>query len=298
MPLRSAPVWALLGPTSPRPESWGVRTDVTNLATAGVAKLYLYGEIGYWGVEASDVIDALSNLTGPVEVHINSMGGSVFEGLAIYQALVEYPHAVNVVIDGLAASAASFIAMAGNMIEIGPAAHMMIHNASAYCMGDADDHEATALMLRNCTAAIAGLYAKRTGGDVQDFIAAMSAETWYVGQEAVDAGLADKVRGEEDEEIELPAPAGNTHVETVVNLDKLPDPPVMRRDDGPDSQQEEDQRERPIETDGNTPKNSSPGEDEVNDLWEQLDPGGRMLAWFENDQPAGLFDHLAKGAAQ
>lgn len=221
MPLKAAPVWALRGPEKPRPESWGVRVDVTNLSTAGLTKMYIYGEIGYWGVEALDVIEALRDISGPVEVHINSMGGSVWEGLAIYQALREHPHNVSVVIDGLAASAASFIAMAGTTIEIGAAAHMMIHNAASYCSGDADAFEAQATMLRNCTQAIAGLYAKRTGGDVEDFVAAMAAETWYIGQQAVDIGLADSVRGEDTEEPEFPA---NATTMPVFNLTKLADP--------------------------------------------------------------------------
>ncbi len=312
MPLKAAPVWALLGPGKEHPESWGVRVE--NLATAGLTKMYIYGEIGYWGVESMDVIEALREISGPVEVHINSMGGSVWEGLAIYQALCEHPHDVTVVIDGLAASAASFIAMAGRTIEIGPAAHMMIHNAAAFCYGDADVFEAQATMLRNCTNAIATLYAKRSGGNVDDFIAAMAAETWYIGQEAVNAGLADAVRGEETDAPDLPENARRT---PVFNLAKLPDPPAMRGNggDGPDSREEEQRRERPIETDGNTPtklavsagpplpqgtlakamgicetptvqqppKNSSPGEGGL---------FGHLVA------TRGLFDHLTEGAAQ
>lgn len=302
MPLKAAPVWALLGPGKERPESWGVRTDVSNLATSGVTKMYIYGEIGYWGVSASDVVEALQSISGPVEVHINSMGGSVFEGLAIYQALVEHSAGVDVVIDGLAASAASFIAMAGRTIEIGTAAHVMIHNASSGCYGDAAAMEAQAAMLRNCSTAIAGLYARRSGKPTDFFTEAMDAETWYIGQEAIDAGLADKVRGEEDDEPEFPENAAN-HVEPIIDLAKLPDPPVAH---SPDEVRGEPERERPVETDGNSPKNSSPDEDEAGDdidLWEHLEARmSEALPWFEDEpfnvQPAGLFDHLTKGAAQ
>lgn len=301
MPLKRHPVWALQGPakTSVRPESWGVRVDVNNLATSGVTKMYVYGEIGYWGVEAVDVIEALRDISGPVEVHINSMGGSVFEGLAIYQAFVEHSAPVHMVIDGLAASAASFIAMAGDTIEIGQAAHMMIHNASAVCIGTAEDMEASAIMLRQCSAAIAGLYAKRSGKPLDSFTAAMDAETWYVGQEAVDAGLADKIRGDEDEAPELPEQAAARARQTI-NLAQLPDPPVMH---SPDKIEDEPQRERPIETDGNgpIPQNSSPGEDEPQDMWGWLldkaieKAGGTesLLDWSLDDvQSAGLFEHL------
>lgn len=318
MPLKAAPVWALLGPQAARPESWGVRVDASNLATTGVTKLYIYGEIGYWGVEASDVVEALASVSGPVEVHINSMGGSVFEGLAIYQALVEHAGGVDVVIDGLAASAASFIAMAGRTIEIGAAAHVMIHNASSGCYGTAQDMEATAVMLRNCSTAIAGLYAKRSGKPTDFFTEAMDAETWYIGQEAVDAGLADKVRGDEDEDDEtMPMPHENARREPVIDLARIPDPPVAH---SPDKIEDEEQRERPVETDGNAPngcgepdcdtepEDSSPSEEDgtPSNIWGHLfdvaieNAGGMpaVLAWFEDSDDAELFDHLTEGAAQ
>lgn len=305
MPLRNAPVWALLGPGKPRPDNWGVRVD--NLATAGVTKLYIYGEIGYWGVEANDVVEALAGISGPVEVHINSMGGSVFEGLAIYQALVEHSAGVDVVIDGLAASAASFIAMAGRTIEIGAAAHMMIHNASSGCYGTAKDMEATAAMLRNCSAAIAGLYAKRSGKPMDSFVEAMDAETWYIGAEAVTAGLADKVRGDDEEEPEFPEDVARD--ELKINLAALPDPPTMRKNDGPDSTEAEAERERPVETDGSTPKgdaepleteDSSPSEEgEQPGIWDHFtEPGLFDHLPLADVVTAGPFDHLMEGAAQ
>lgn len=310
MPLKAAPVWALLGPEKPKPESWGVRVDVANLSTAGLTKMYIYGEIGYWGVEALDVIEALRDISGPVEVHINSMGGSVWEGLAIYQALREHPHNVSVVIDGLAASAASFIAMAGTTIEIGAAAHMMIHNASAYGSGDADAFEAQAKMLRNCTEAIAGLYAKRTGGDVADFIAAMAAETWYIGQQAVDIGLADSVRGEDVEEPEFP---NNVTQAPVFNLAKLADPAKVVAAEKP-----ADTRPKLVVamsqlgvgqtvTDALKPREVvTVGEVDgwaVKDFAPQNSPsdGGtfKLFNWLDEPQETpGLFDHLTKGAAQ
>lgn len=299
MPLKSAPVWALLGPGQAEyPADWGVRCEASNLGGTEPAQLYLYGEIGPWGVRAVDVRRALSELTGPVEVHLNSMGGSVFEGLAIYQTLREYAHNVTVVVDGLAASAASFIMMAGNTIEVGLAAHVMIHEASALCMGTAADMTATAVMLTKCTASIASLYAKRSGVPAEDWLTAMAAETWYVGQEAIDAGLADAIRGEDALDPEIPE--NTASAEPVFNLATLLDPPVMRAGDGPDSDKAEEERERPVETDGNTPKNSSPSEvdpgDEI-DIWEQLED--HALAWVTNDAPnSGLFDHLMEGAAQ
>lgn len=291
MPLKAAPVWALQGPEKPRPESWGVRVE--NLSTAGLTKMYIYGEIGYWGVEALDVIEALRDISGPVEVHINSMGGSVWEGLAIYQALREHPHDISVVIDGLAASAASFIAMAGNTIEIGAAAHMMIHNASAYCGGDADAMEATATMLRNCTQAIAGLYAKRTGGAVEDFIAAMAAETWYIGQQAVDIGLADSVRGEDTDEPEFPENLGTI---SVFNLAKLADPPKMAARAEPEKPA--DTRPKLVVAMDTLGVRVNIGERGPEPIAPQdSSPSEELFGWLD-DSESGLFDHLTEGAAQ
>lgn len=304
MPLKRTPVWALLGPGRDEyPADWGVRCEASNLGASEPARLYIYGEIGPWGVRAKDVLQVLSELTGPVEVHINSMGGSVFEGLAIYQALREYAHNVTVVVDGLAASAASFIMLAGNTIEVGLAAHVMIHEASAVCMGTAAEMRATAEMLTKCTKSIASLYAKRSGTPADEWLTAMAAETWYVGQEAIDAGLADAIRGDDATEPDFENAA--TMNESIVNLATLADPPVMRNADGPDSTDGEEQRERPVETDGNTPtgeaptENSSPGEDGERELFEHLENAEPRLplGWLNDVQPKGLFEHLAKGAA-
>lgn len=308
MSLKRTPVWALMGPGQDSyPDDWGVRCDPSNLGSSGVATMYLYGEIGPWGVRAKDVLQVLGELTGPVEVHVNSMGGSVFEGLAIYQAFREYPHNVTMVVDGLAASAASFILMAGNTIEVGLAAHVMIHEASALCMGTAADMRGTAEMLTKCTASIASLYAKRSGVEASNWLAAMADETWYVGQEAIDAGLADAIRGDDATEPDfgnaatLTATGVNAALSTM--LSALADPPVMRKNDGPDSIDGEDERERPVETDGNTPKNSSPGEDADEPLnWDALittvHENAALFSWLNGVQSLGLFDHLTEGAAQ
>lgn len=299
MPLKTAPVWALLGPKAKRPENWGVRVDVANLATTGVTKMYIYGEIGYWGVEASDVVEALGAISGPVEVHINSMGGSVFEGLAIYQALIEHSAGVDVVIDGLAASAASFIAMAGRTIEIGAAAHMMIHNASSGCYGTASDMEATAAMLRNCSAAIAGLYAKRSGKPLDGFTAAMDAETWYIGAEAVAAGLADSVRGDDGEEDEPEFPEDVARNETLtIDLAKLGDPPVVKaRPTAVVGEQDADGTEGGETGMAGDPtdEDSSPSEEgDEPGIWDHLTTKG--LFDHVEVAPAGLFDHIMEGA--
>lgn len=165
-----------------------------NLGQPGVACIYIYDEIGYWGVTASDFVMALQAVNATqLEVHLNSPGGDVYDGIAIYQALVSHPANVIMYVDSLAASAASFIAMAGDEIEISPFGTMMIHDAHGLCIGNAADMAAFAENLDAASQNIANVYAARTGGDAADWRTAMQAETWYYGQDAVDAGLADRV---------------------------------------------------------------------------------------------------------
>jgi len=147
-------------------------------------------------VSAADVIQAvLSFGENDVVVHINSPGGSVTEGLAIYNTFKNHPTNIQMRIEGVAASAASFIAMAGNSILIEPNAMVMIHDAWDLTIGNQDDHIAAADLLGKASNNLANIYAKKTGVSPDDMRTAMKAETWYIGQEAVDAGLADKVGG-------------------------------------------------------------------------------------------------------
>lgn len=163
----------------------------------GTADLLIYDAIDDWfGIAAQDVVRDLIALDAEtLNVRINSPGGSVFDGIAIMNALKSHPATVNVVVEGLAASIASVIAMAGDTITMAPGSQMMIHDAMGICVGQADDMTTMAALLGKQCANIANLYAARAGGDVADWRAAMAAETWYSDQEAVDAGLADKVAG-------------------------------------------------------------------------------------------------------
>jgi ATP-dependent protease ClpP protease subunit len=131
-----------------------------------------------------------------INLFINSPGGFVADGTAIYNALKQHPATVNVRVMGLAASIASVIAQAGDTIEMSPGSLMMIHEASAITLGTASDHRKSAEVLDTMTAAIAGIYAGRSGKDASHWRALMSAETWFSDQEAVVAGLADSVVGQ------------------------------------------------------------------------------------------------------
>jgi ATP-dependent protease ClpP protease subunit len=166
------------------------------------ADVYIYDEIGFWGTRASDFADELAEVTASViNLHINSPGGSVFDGLAIYNALKDHTAEVRVTVDALAASAASFIAQSGDNIRMGRQAMMMIHDASGFTVGNAKDHREMANLLDKLSDAIAEIYADRTGFPTAHWRNAMLVETWYSAQEAVDAMLADETtKGSKDED--------------------------------------------------------------------------------------------------
>ncbi len=165
---------------------------ITNLVDS--TDIMIYDEIGTWGTSAGSFVNALRQVTTPtIELHINSPGGEVFDGVAIYTALRNHPATVNVTVDGIAASAASFIAQAGDNIAMEKPAKMMIHDAGALVVGNAADMREVADLLDELSDTIAGIYADRAGGTVETWRAAMGKETWYSADQAVAAGLADRV---------------------------------------------------------------------------------------------------------
>jgi ATP-dependent protease ClpP protease subunit len=166
-----------------------------SIANAGnAADLWIYDEIGGWGITAADFVAQLNELNvSDITLHLNSPGGSVFDGIAITNALRDHPAQVTVKVDAIAASIASVIAQAGNVIIMGRNSTMMIHNASGLVMGEAADMRKMADMLDATTQNIASVYADRAGGSLESWLEMMAAETWYSAQEAVDAGLADEV---------------------------------------------------------------------------------------------------------
>lgn len=168
--------------------------EIRNAASGDEAELLVYDEIdSWWGVSAGDVISELAQVTAPnLRVRVNSPGGSVFEGLAIANALRAHPANVIVQVDGLAASIASVIAMAGDRLVMMPNSMLMIHEASGICFGDATDMQQMADVLSKISDNIAGAYAAKAGGTPEDWRATMRAETWYLPADAVAAGLADE----------------------------------------------------------------------------------------------------------
>lgn len=150
----------------------------------------------YWGegVTAKRIAGALRAMNGAdVTVNINSPGGDMFEGLAIYNLLREYEGSVTVKVLGIAASAASIIAMAGDDIQIGRGAFLMIHNCWVYAMGNRHDFAELAQSLEPFDTAMADIYAARSGLDIAAVQKLMDAESYIGGSDAVAKGLADSL---------------------------------------------------------------------------------------------------------
>ncbi|WP_439137563.1 head maturation protease, ClpP-related [Roseicyclus sp.] len=144
------------------------------------------------GTAPEDIIDALERMSGPVQLRINSPGGSVFGAQAIVAAMREYDGKITARIDALAASAASVIAAEAAEVQMSQGSMLMIHRAWGFAMGNAEDMMATAALLEKIDGQIAATYARRAGDD-HDWIGMMAAETWLDASEAVDIGLADQV---------------------------------------------------------------------------------------------------------
>lgn len=168
---------------------------------ADTAEMLIYSEIGYWGITAQDFKTALDGITAStINVRINSPGGDVFDGLAIYNSLKAHPATINTFVDGWAASAASFIMLAGDTVSMAENSMAMIHKAWGIGVGNADDMTALAGVLSKIDGQIAGMYAAKTGKTPDECLASMAAETWFTASEAKTFGLIDQVVGDDDGE--------------------------------------------------------------------------------------------------
>lgn len=160
---------------------------------------WIYEWFGIEVTSPNSVNKAIDEANGEeLEVEINSGGGSVFAGSEIYTALRSYKGNVTVKIVGLAASAASVIAMAGKKIMMSPTAQMMMHNVSTYASGDYRDMEHTAEILKNSNDTIANAYRIKSGMTQEDLLAMMDKETWMTAEKAKGYGLIDEVMFEDE----------------------------------------------------------------------------------------------------
>lgn len=159
--------------------------------------IYIYDDIGpEWAgmVSAKGIVSAIKDAGNqPINLKINSPGGDVNEAAAIYNALLAHAPGVEISIDGIAASAASYIAMAGSKIKIAENAKMMIHRAWTFAAGNSVELSKVVDVLAGYDATIADVYAARSGKATAEVVDKMTAETWFNAAEAVAFGLADEV---------------------------------------------------------------------------------------------------------
>jgi ATP-dependent protease ClpP protease subunit len=168
-------------------------------ASTEVLEIDIYDDIGessWWGetVSAKDVKTALKgSKASTIKLRVNSRGGEVFEGFAIYNLLKDHPARVEAQVDALAASMASIVIMAADEIKIAKNALIMVHNPWSFAMGEADDLRQTADLLDKMRDASADVYAARTGVTKERAIEMMDAETWLTAEEAKAEGFADVI---------------------------------------------------------------------------------------------------------
>lgn len=163
-------------------------------ATDTTAELFLYSEIGYWGITAGQFAEAMNQHRGKaITLRINSPGGDVFDGLAMYSLLSTWPTQVTAQIDGLAASAASIVMLGADTVQMVKGSFVMIHNAWGVAIGNASDLRDFAGVLDQIDANLADLYAAKSGMTPAKALEYMAAETWFNADQALEAKLIDSV---------------------------------------------------------------------------------------------------------
>jgi ATP-dependent Clp protease, protease subunit len=164
-------------------------------ARATGAEVLIYDEIGAYGVTAKGFLAELGAMANDVaiDLRLNSPGGSVFDAVAIFNALKRHAGEITVWIDGIAASAASYIAMAGDSVVMPQNAFLMIHDPSGLVMGTAEDMRSTAEALDKVKGSLIQGYAAKSGKPDGEIAALMAAETWLDAEEALALGLIDRI---------------------------------------------------------------------------------------------------------
>lgn len=223
-------------------KTWFTITAKANNA----AEIFIFDEIGFFGIGAGDVAKELKALgdVNSITVRINSPGGSAFDGLAIYNMLRQHPAEILVRVEGLAASAASVVAMAGDRITMPSNAFLMLHNPLGMTMGNADDHAEMAEVLTKVAGSLIGIYAARSGKSESEVKAILDEETWFTAAEAKAAGFADEV----EEEMKV---AASLSPERLQNFKAAPEglkalfaTPTNGRQPTPDEQSERQRESR------------------------------------------------------
>lgn len=194
-----APVAESLVSNAPPVQVIGASWYAINLKPKGSndeteAEISIYDAIGGWGISAATFVRDLKAIkASTINVRINTPGGEVFDGTAIYNALREHPARIVTHIDGIAASAGSFVALSGDEVRMADNAYLMIHNARGGMMGESDDMRRYADILDKINGNIAAMYQRKAGNTTDHWRGLMDAETWFTGEEAKAEGLVDSV---------------------------------------------------------------------------------------------------------
>ncbi|QEA10772.1 capsid maturation protease [Mycobacterium phage Weirdo19] len=218
------------------------------------ATLHIYDVIGadvfFGGVDVNEAVALIEGLDKDAElvVRVNSPGGAAWDGLALANAILRHPGKTTTHVDGLAASAASLVALAGDEVIVSKYGQMMLHNARGGLYGTAEELADAAKQLNKLNGSMAAFYADRAGGEVADWARAMRRETWYDADEAHEAGLATAVdESGKREEIEAAATASITRAAATFRFAGRPNAPAptARVEDGPSGPEQE---EAPVAT--------------------------------------------------
>lgn len=204
--------------------------EIPDVDENGRAVIDVRGFIGGFGMDVDDMVPKLRELDATtLEVHIDSGGGNVWDGVSLFNALLSHPARIEIEVDAMAASAASVIAMAGDQITMHPGSMMMVHNARGFVDGGTSvEMRAVAELLDKVNTNLADIYSARAGGAQAAWLSIMSDETWFTGDEAVAIGLADQALAlqltpdEPEDTTTAEADAGGAR-DAVTDLEKLTD---------------------------------------------------------------------------
>ncbi len=189
-------------------------------------EITIFDFIGFGGVSAADFIRELADIKTPkISLRVNSPGGDFDDGIAIFNAIRRHKSEVTAFVEGMAASAASFLIMAAHAVVMQPHSRMMIHDAHGLALGPADELRNFAAELDDASDNIAAIYAEKAGGMVEEWRARMKAETFLSDQEAVDLGLADSIDGEGEQAVAARVEARKPIPENMPSENKPTDGP-------------------------------------------------------------------------
>ena len=206
-------------------EKWAADAAGIRAVESGDNVITMFGAIGedYWsggGITAKSVTAQLRAIGDrPIEVQVNSPGGDMFEGIAIYNVLREHPQPVTIKVMGMAASAASVIAMAGDTVEIGAASFLMIHNCWVVAVGNRHDMAETSTYLAPFDQAMADVYAHRSGRKAAECAKWMDDETYMSGSVAIERGFADSLLGADKTKVDDSAKAADRERTAITALE-------------------------------------------------------------------------------